>query len=478
MVDSIRKGPLVAVLLAGAFVAILNQTLLVTAIPPIMADLGIDANLAQWINTIFMLVNGIMIPITAFLIGKFTTRGLFMSAMSLFAVGTLIAAVSPNFEVLIAGRIVQASGAGIMLPLMQTVLFMIFPVEKRGQAMGLVGLVIAFAPAIGPTLSGWVVDQYPWRALFYIVLPIALLDLVIAYFVLKNVTKQTFPTIDITSIMLSTMGFGGLLFAFSSAGTAGWGSWEVLLSASVGAVTLTWFILRQLKLSEPILEFRVFRYGIFALTNVIGIVVFMSMIGAATILPIYMQDMHGYTAFESGLMLLPGAVLMGVMNPVTGRIFDKVGVRWLAISGMALLTVMTFLFTRLTEDTPFAYLAIVHAFRMLSLAMVMMPITTAGLNQLPERLIPHGTAMNNTLRQVGGSLGTAFLVTVMSVGAAAAPSSLEMNQAMIYGVNISFWIATILAFIGFIIALFIKSPAKQAEQDEARSSGEKEPSEA
>ncbi|ADH97849.1 MDR family MFS transporter [Salisediminibacterium selenitireducens] len=467
MPDDVRKFPIVAVLLTGTFVAILNQTLLVTAIPPIMRDLGINANMAQWVNTIFMLVNGIMIPITAFLIGKFTTRKLFMTAMSLFALGTLVAGLSPNFETLILGRIIQASGAGIMIPLMQTVLFMIFPVEKRGQAMGLVGLVIAFAPAIGPTLSGFIVDQYPWRLLFFIVLPIALIDLVVAYFVLKNVTKQTFPTIDIKSIMLSTFGFGGLLFAFSYAGTTGWTSWEVLVSTGVGGVTLTWFILRQLRIPEPILEFRVFRYSIFALSNVIGIVVFMSMIGAATILPIYMQDMLGFSAFQSGLMLLPGALLMGLLNPITGRIFDKVGARWLSISGMALLTVMTFLFTRLTEDTSFLYMTTVHAFRMMSLAMVMMPITTAGLNQLPERLIPHGTAMNNTLRQVGGSLGTAFLVTVMTVGAAFSSNGRTMNEAMIQGVNFSFWVATFLAFIGFVIAMFVKNPPKRQEVEES-----------
>ncbi|SDN86813.1 MDR family MFS transporter [Alkalicoccus daliensis] len=461
MPENINKVPLVAVLLTGTFVAILNQTLLVTAIPPIMRDLGINANTAQWLNTIFMLVNGIMIPITAFLIAKFTTRKLFMTAMGLFAAGTLIAAVSPNFEILILGRIVQASGAGIMIPLMQTVLFMIFPVEKRGQAMGLVGMVIAFAPAIGPTLSGWVVDQYPWRALFYIVLPIALLDLIAAYFVLKNVTKQTFPKVDIVSIMLSTFGFGGLLYGFSSAGAAGWVSGEVIASMIIGGISLTWFILRQLRLKEPILEFKVFRYGIFTLSNIIGIVLFMSMIGAATILPIYMQDMLGFSAFQSGLMLLPGALLMGIMNPITGRIFDKVGARWLSISGMGLLTVMTFLFTRLTEDTSFAYMATVHAFRMLSLAMVMMPITTAGLNQLPERLIPHGTAMNNTLRQVGGSIGTAFLVTMMTVGASSAANGVTANQAMIQGVNISFWVATGLAFIGFIISMFIKNPVRK-----------------
>ncbi len=188
-----NKLPVVAVLLAGAFLAILNQTLLATAIPPIMEDLHLTENTAQWLTTIFMLVNGIMIPITAFLIETFTTRRLFLTAMSIFAVGTLICAISPNFSLLMTGRVVQAAGAGIMLPLMMTIFLLIFPVERRGTAMGTVGLIISFAPAIGPTLSGWIVEQYPWRALFYIILPLAIIDIIISYFVLKNVTERTFP---------------------------------------------------------------------------------------------------------------------------------------------------------------------------------------------------------------------------------------------------------------------------------------------
>lgn len=186
-IKQLNKFPIVAVLLAGAFVAILNQLLLATAIPHIMEDLHLTENTAQWVTTIFMLVNGIMIPITAFLVETFTTRRLFLSAMSIFAVGTLICALSPGFAILMVGRVIQAAGAGIMLPLMMTIFLLIFPVEKRGAAMGMVGLVISFAPAIGPTLSGWIVQNYPWRYLFYIILPIAIIDIIVAYFVMKNV---------------------------------------------------------------------------------------------------------------------------------------------------------------------------------------------------------------------------------------------------------------------------------------------------
>ncbi|SDJ35035.1 MDR family MFS transporter [Salimicrobium halophilum] len=454
----INKVPLMIVLISGAFVAILNQTLLSTAIPPIMQDLGISANTAQWLQSVFMLVNGIMIPITAFLIERFTTRGLFLTAIGTFTIGTIVCALAPNFSILMAGRILQAGGAGIIMPLMQTILFLVFPLEKRGAAMGMFGLVIAFAPAIGPTLSGYLVGQFPWRSVFYVVLPIAIIDIIVAYFILKNVTKQTFPKIDALSIALSTLGFGGLLYGFSTAGNVGgWLVPQVYLPIIVGAITLTMFINRQMKLEQPILEFRIFKYGVFTLTTALGMVVFMSMIGGAVILPILMQNMLGFTALESGLMLLPGAALMGMMNPITGKLFDKFGARWLAIPGLGLLTITNFLFTSLTVETTFAYLAIVNAARMFGIAMVMMPVTTAGLNQLPDKLMPHGTAMNNTMRQISGAVGTGLLVSVMS--SAALPG--EGASGMVEGVNASFIVAAIISLVGFILAFFIKGSKKR-----------------
>ncbi|MDN7245127.1 MDR family MFS transporter [Planococcus shenhongbingii] len=456
-----RKGPFLAVLMAGVFVAILNQTLLATALPHIMRDLDINANVAQWLTTVFMLVNGVMIPITAFLIGKFSTRRLFLTAIGLFAAGTIICAFAPGFPLLMVGRIIQASGAGIMMPLTQTILFIIYPVEKRGQAMGLFGLVISFAPALGPTLSGWIVEQYPWRALFYIVIPIAVIDFVLGYFLLRNVTKQTFPALDIPSIILSTFGFGGILYGFSSAGNNGWGSWPVILSIAVGVISLFFFIHRQFQLKKPLLEFRVFSYGIFTLSTILSIIVFVSMIGSATILPIYMQNMHGFTAFESGLMLLPGAIVMGAMNPVTGKIFDAVGGKWLAVVGLLIVTVSTFQFAVLTTTTSFTYLTVMHAIRMFGVSMVMMPVITAGLNQLPERLIPHGTAMSNTMRQVSGSIGTALLVTIMT-GTALDPQQYGA-EGLVRGVNISFAVVGVLSAVGVIMAFFLKKaePSKK-----------------
>ncbi|MFS0786422.1 MDR family MFS transporter [Shouchella sp. 1P09AA] len=450
-IPQFNKKPLVAVLLIGAFVAILNQTLLTTALPHLMADLDINENAAQWVTTIFMLVNGIMIPITAFLIEKFKARSLFLTAMTLFGIGTLICAISPNFSMLLVGRVVQASGAGIMMPLMQTVFLLIFPKERRGTAMGMVGLVISFAPAIGPTLSGWLVESYHWSILFWILLPVVIIDIIAAIFIMRNVTTLRHPKLDIGSILLSTFGFGGLLFAFSNAGQASWGSPLVYVPLVIGVSSLFFFITRQLKLDHPILEFRVFTYPVFSLTTAMGMLVFVSLVGPATILPIFMQNMQGYSALETGLTILPGAVLMGIMSPITGRIFDKFGARLLAIIGLTLIFVSSLFYTNLSAETSLTYLTVVYAVRMFGLSLVLMPVTTAGLNVLPRELIPHGTAMNNTMRQVSGSIGTAILVSVMTSSA-----STEQSESMIQGVNNAFIVATVVAFISLIMAFFIK----------------------
>lgn len=452
---------IVSILITGAFIAVLNQTLLATAIPTIMGDLNINASQAQWLTTVFLLVNGIMIPITAFLIETFTTRRLFMAAMGLFAIGTLIAAVSPTFSILIVGRIVQAMGAGIMMPLMQTVFLLIFPIDKRGAAMGLVGMVISFAPAIGPTLSGLIVDNYSWRLLFYIIFPIAIINLIVAYFKMTDVTTLKHPKMDSLSIILSTFGFGGLLYGFSTAGSSGWGAPVVTITLAVGVVSLVAFITRQLKLPTPILEFRVFKNPIFTLTTVITMIVFTAMIGAATILPLYIQDARGFTALQSGLILMPGAIVMGICSPITGRIFDKVGARWLGLIGMASLVIGTIPFIYFDDMTSLTTIAALHALRMLGMAMVMMPMTTAGLNQLSEDLIPHGTAMTNTMRQVAGSIGTAVLITIMSsvaAGSASAPST-----ALIEGVNIAFLVTAVISLLGLILSFFIKGNKRSKE---------------
>jgi len=453
-----------AVLLAGAFIAILNQTLMITAIPPIMKEMNISANSAQWLTTVFMLVNGVMIPVTAFLIERFTTRQLFLTAMGIFTIGTIAGGFAPNFPLLMVARVIQSAGAGIIMPLMQTVFLLIFPFNKRGAAMGYIGLVISFAPAIGPTLSGWITFHYSWRFLFIFILPLAILIIVIAYFILKNVTELTYPRLDIPSIMLSSFGFGGLLFGFSSAGDYGWGSSRTLIILVIGVLALVFFIMRQLRMKHPMLEFRVFKYGIFTIGTVIGMITFLGLIGSETLIPLYMQNMRDFTALESGLVLLPGALISGLMSPITGRIFDRIGARTLAITGLIIMTAATVLFGFLGTATTMTFMMVLYMVRMFGFSMVMMPVTTAGLNQLPRKLIPHGTAMNNTMRQVTASIGTAILVTIMTTTAETTHNT-SIARPDIFGVNVAFQVISILSIGGIILSFFIKKTHPPAEDD-------------
>ncbi|WP_342501237.1 MDR family MFS transporter [Bacillus sp. FSL W7-1582] len=456
---SYNRSVIVGIFLVGAFVAILNQTLLIPAIPHIMEEFNIDVSKGQWLTTAFMLTNGILIPITAFLIEKFSSRSLVLTALSIFTAGTILASFATNFPVLLAARIVQAAGAGILMPLMQTIFLTIFPKEKRGQAMGMVGLVISFAPALGPTLGGWIVDSFSWKFLFYIVLPIGIIDLILAFFLMKNVTQQRDTRIDVLSVILSSFGFGGLLYGFSSVGTYGWTSATVLISLIVGAVSLFFFILRQSNLKRPMLEFGVFKFAIFSLTTFLGMFVFALLIGTETILPLYTQNVRGLSALDTGLILLPGALFMGFLSPIIGRIFDKVGGKGLALGGFTILAVTSLPFMMLNLNSSIALITVAYTLRLIGVGMIMMPLTTAGINSLPPHLIPHGTAMNNTMRQMGGSIGTAVLVSIMSSSAANAALSDPMKSA-VHGMNTSFIVSGAIAVIGLVLSFFLKEKRK------------------
>lgn len=477
---NLRKGPIMASLLIAAFVALLSQTVLNVALPKMMLDLNVNESTIQWLSNGYMLVNGVLVPISAFLINRFTTRKLFLTASTLFAVGTIVCALSGSFSWLLAGRLVQAVGAGILMPLMSVVVLTIFPVAERGKAMGMMGIAMIFAPAIGPTMSGWVVEHYHWHVLFYIVLPLAIFAVIFGAFSMKDVIKNSKPNLDILGVILSTLGFGGILYGFSAAGSDGWGSADVVVCLVVGGISLLLFILRSIFGKTPLLEFRVFNYSMFSLTILINAIITMAMFSGMILLPIFLQNIRGFTPLESGLLLLPGAILMGIMSPITGMIFDKVGARWLAVIGLIITTITTYEFSQLTADSTYNHLMLVYTLRMFGMSMLMMPIQTAGMNQLPRSLNAHGSAMQQTLRNVSGALGTALLVTFMTNKAASHAKELiisgridpsnkakmaEVTQAAtIYGINHSFVIATWLSVAALVLAFFIRKVTPHEER--------------
>jgi EmrB/QacA subfamily drug resistance transporter len=491
MEQSINKAErppygIIAVLMIGAFIAFLNNTLLNVALPSIMKDLDVDTATVQWLTTGFMLVNGIMIPTTAFLIQKYTVRRLFLVAMGLFTAGTIIAGIAHHFPLLLTARMIQASGSAIMMPLLMNVMLVSFPIEKRGTAMGVFGLILMFAPAIGPTLSGWIIEHYDWRMLFHFVTPIAAIILFIGFLKLKDKKEKVDIKLDFFSLLLSSIGFGGLLYGFSSAGSKGWDSPQVYLTIIIGVVSLVWFILRQLKQERPMLNFRVFKYNMFALSSAISMIVNIAMFSGFLLLPIYVQTIRGISPLDAGLMLLPGALVNAFMSPVTGRLFDKFGGRILAITGLFITTVTTYLFSMLSFETTYMYMVFLHAIRMFGMSMVFMPVSTNGLNQLPPRFYPHGTAMNNTMQQVSAAIGTGLLITLMSNRSASYGKELtesamqkiteqpsetalaEMQQqialeAMLEGINFTFLISAIIIGVALILAFYIKRAKPEEE---------------
>ncbi|WP_409294693.1 DHA2 family efflux MFS transporter permease subunit [Peribacillus sp. SCS-26] len=476
---------ILAVLMIGAFIAFLNNTLLNIALPSIMKDLDIETATVQWLTTGFMLVNGIMIPTTAYLIQKYSVRNLFLTAMGLFTLGTVLAGFAHIFPVLLTGRMIQASGSAILMPLLMNVMLTSFPIEKRGTAMGVFGLVLMGAPAIGPTLSGWIIEHYDWRMLFHVVTPIAAGVFIVGLFMLHDKKEKTDVRLDTISVILSSIGFGGILYGFSSAGNKGWDAPEVYSTIAVGVIALFIFVMRQLKMERPMLNFKIYRYPMYALSSVISMVITMAMFSGMLLLPIYVQTLRGISPLDAGLMLLPGAILMALMSPVTGRLFDKFGGRILAIIGLSITVITTYYFSKLTLETTYTQLIILYSLRMFGMSMVMMPVSTNGLNQLPPKYYPHGTAMNNTMQQVSGAIGTALLVTIMSNRAedygkelaadamknatskptpeALAAMKQEIGmKALLEGINYAFFISIFIAALALLLAFFIKR-AKQAE---------------
>jgi EmrB/QacA subfamily drug resistance transporter len=482
-----KKPPygIIAILFTGAFVAIFTQTLLNIALPSIMTDLKIEAATAQWLITGYMLVNGILIPASAYFIQRYSNRSIFILAMSLFALGTLLAGLAPTFSLLLAARMIQASGAALMMPLLMNVILVAFPVERRGAAMGIFGLVMIVAPAIGPTLSGYIVEHYSWRVLFFIILPLALIPLALGIFKLKNLTIQNKElTLDKMSLVLSSLGFGGILYGFSAAGQNGWSDPYVLGTITIGVVSLVTFILRQFKLKDPLLEFRIYKYPMFALSSAISIVVSISMFSAMILMPIYVQTIKGISPVDSGLLMLPGALVMGFMSPVTGRLFDKYGAKVLAITGMSIVLISTYFFSDLSIETTYLQIMAIYTIRMFGISMVMMPVMTNGLNTLPMKAYPHGTAMNNTLQQVSGAIGSALLITVMNTRttetakdlavSGADPASILKNS-MMEGINYTFFISTFIAAVALLLTFFIKKPQRPVTEEEKNLVNKQEP---
>ena len=456
------------VLVFGTFVTVLNQTVVAPALPSIMSEMRVDAAVAQWLTTGFTLVNAIMVPITAFLTDRFTTRRLFLASMVLFTAGTALAAWGPNFPVLLAGRLIQAAGAGILMPLVMTVLMWTVPIDRRGTAMGVFGIVIAFAPAAGPTVAGIIIDQANWHVMFWIIAVLCAAVIVFAAFALERGGETNKDVkLDVVSVALSTFGFGGLLYGLSAIGSYGVTA-DSAGGVIIGVIALAFFFRRQLRMEQPMLQVRVLTNRKFLIATIIVMLVQGALLAGGILIPILLQSYMGFSATTSGLVLLPGAIVMGAMGPVAGRLFDKHGPRVLAVIGTGVLALTTATFMFMGPGMGLITLTVIYTVRLFSLSLVNMPISTWGMNALSDKLMNHGTSVQNTFRQVAGSLGTAVIVSASTVATNMVSGSTDAVTAGVFGIHAAFAVATALCVLGFVltVALVRNKPGDEAAADE------------
>lgn len=464
---------LMITLMAGTFCTALTTNMLVTAYPTLMERFSLSSATVQWLTTGFLLVMGIMIPISAWLITNFSLRKIYLAALSFFLVGLVVSYTANSFSVILLGRLIQAVGVGITFPTIQNVLLVSFPADKRGTMMGIGGVVIGLAPALGPTVSGWILDNATWRDLFgLMIIPVAVV-LVLSLLFVRPILPLKKSKLDHLAILLSTVGFGSLLYGFSEVGEHGWTSRSVILGILIGLLFIGLFVRHEWPQAHPFLNVRLLRIPSFSIASIVTALSNTTMIGIQVVLPMYLQQVRGLSPLHSGLIILPGALIFGVVSLISGTLYDKMGGRRLGMLGTFLLTLGTLPFALLTRSTPYVYIICEYTILMIGVALVTMPITAASAVDLRGLQLSHGTAVNNTLRQVTTSMGTAILGSVLAnVMANHQPAHALLDsaplvyqnqsyQAAMAGFHAAFLVATAFGIVDFIFACLVKDHAKE-----------------
>ncbi|ANE04863.1 DHA2 family efflux MFS transporter permease subunit [Corynebacterium crudilactis] len=459
-----------SILVISAMIMILNETILSVALPSIMEDFAVPETTAQWLTTGFMLTMAVVIPTTGYLLDRFSTKTIFVTALLFFTAGTLLAALAPTFAILLGARIIQAVGTALVMPLLMTVTLTVVPAERRGSMMGIISIVISVAPALGPTLSGFILNSLTWHWLFWIMLPIVILALIIGSFLIKNIGETKITPLDILSVILSVFAFGGLVYGFSSFGAilAGEGTTGIV-AIIVGVVALVIFGLRQVKLGKQdkaLMDLRPFKVRNFSFSLAAILLAFGAMLGTVMVLPIYLQTSLGVTALVTGLVVMPGGLIQGLISPFIGRFYDKVGPRPLLIPGAIALTVAAWSLTFLNEQSPVWMVVALHVVFSIGMCLMMTPLMTTALGALPKYLYGHGSAILNTLQQLAGAAGTAIMIAALSFGTSIAVSAgTAQAEAVAAGTKVAFISGAIIAVFALVASLFVT----RVEEEEAQS---------
>lgn len=442
-----QNGIFITVILM-AIISTMMATALSSALPAIMTDFKISAGSAQWVTSLYSLVSGIMILITAFIIKRFPTRKIFLISVGSFTLGSLISALASNFIILIIGRIFQGIGNGLVLALTQVIILKIFPADRQGFGMGLYGLAIGLTPVIAPLIAGILIDVGSWRLIFYVVIVICIVDLILAFIFLDNILDQEKSSFDISSMIYAALAFTGIIYGLGNIGNFKFFNLQTGGSLLVGLIFLFIFYTKQLHMKAPLLNVKAFESKEFAFSTLISFLLYAILNGTTTVLPIYIQTLQGKSATVYGLVMMPAALLIGILSPIAGNIYDKYGIRILGLVGSISLIIFTIMATSLNLKSSILFIIIATIFEGIGVAALMTPIMTWGLKYLPENLITDGTAIINCLRTIGGALGAALFAAIVT---------LFSTSVGIIGIRMSFMVMGAVSLLMLLIALlFIK----------------------
>lgn len=405
--------PLIAII-AGVFMVVLNSTSMNVALTTLLQDLNTDFPTIQWTVTGYMLAQASVIPLAGWLSDRFGAKTVFLSSITLFTVASILCAIPNSAGLLIVFRIIQGLGGGCVIPIAMAYVYRLSPHHKVGTVMAMMGIPILFAPAIGPVLSGWMVEFYSWRWLFLINIPVGILSIVLGLKTLPKVERQTVPGIDLLGMILAPIAFAGLSYGVIE-GSSSWTSVNTISGLVIGGIALVAFIIRELSIETPLLDLRVFRSVDFSIGIIVQWIGQFALFGAIFLLPQFLQQARGFGAFDTGMILLPQAIASMIVMPIAGYLFDRIGVRWLVVIGLGLVSGATYQYSQVDITTTGSDLIVPLIMAGAGMGMMTMPMNTHLFNMAPRHLVSRVTSLTNSMQQVINSLSVATLVTILSI---------------------------------------------------------------
>lgn len=452
---------ILSVLVFSAFIGVFNETILNVALNTLMDEMKVTAATIQWIVTGYMIVVSVMVPVTAFLIQSFETKKLYLGAMAFLLIGTISAACSKVFFMLLISRMVQAIGTGMMIPIMMNSILMVTPPEKHGSVMGIGVCAVQLGPALGPTISGYLLQYFSWHVLFIILIPIIVICMILGYVYLVNLSELTKPKMDILSIILSTLGVGGIIYGLSTF-SGGENIISTVLIFAVGIIAFTIFCFRQLSLKEPMLEIRTFKFPLFSIGVILVMISMMTVFTMNVMLPIFLQGALKTTTFLAALVLLPATLCNGCVSLIGGRLYDKIGSRILIPTGFAIITVALFILSTVGTETGLLKIVITYAIVCIGIGCTLSISQTSALNILPKQYYPHGVAILNTLQQVAAAIGSAVFIGIMSSSQSKVLATLgSVEGSVAYGFRTAVLALNLFAFIGLCLSIIMSIKNKK-----------------